>query len=83
MPRFMDVHSGLVGVTWEQVREEHRKDQAIEREEGVHFIRAWVDPKSGKAFCLSEGPSSDAVMRVHDRAGHPVTEIYEVSIDIE
>jgi hypothetical protein len=83
MPRFMDVHSRLVGVTREQVQEEHRKDQAIEREEGVHFIRAWADPKAGKAFCLSEGPSRDAVMRVHERAGHPTTEIYEVPIEIE
>ncbi len=83
MARFMDVHSGFVGVTREQLQEAHRKDQAIEREEGVHFIRAWADPKSGKAFCLSEGPSRDAVMRVHDRAGHPTTEIYEVPIDLE
>ena len=83
MPRFMDVHSGLVGVTREQVQEAHRKDQAIEREEGVRFIRGWADPKSGKAFCLSEGPSRDAVLRVHDRAGHPTTEIYEVPIDVE
>jgi hypothetical protein len=83
VPRFMDVHSGLVGVTPETVRAAHRKDQAIEREENVRFIRAWVDPKSGKAFCLSEAPSSDAVMRVHDRAGNPATEIYEVPIEIE
>jgi hypothetical protein len=83
MARFMDVHSGFVGVTREQLQEAHQKDQAIEREEGVHFIKAWADPKSGKAFCLSEGPSRDAVMRVHDRAGHPTAEVYEVPIDIE
>jgi hypothetical protein len=83
MPRFMDVHSGLVGVTREQVQEEHRKDQAIEGEEEVRFLRAWADPKTGKAFCLSEGPSRDAVLRVHERAGHPTAEIYEVPIDVE
>lgn len=83
MARFMDVHSGMVGVTREELQEAHRKDQAIEGEEGVHFIKAWADPKSGKAFCLSEGPSRDAVMRVHDRAGHPTTEVYEVPIDVE
>jgi hypothetical protein len=79
----MDVHSGMVGLTQEQLQEAHRKDQEIEREEGVRFIKAWADPKSGKAFCLSEGPSRDAVLRVHDRAGHPTTEIYEVPIDVE
>jgi len=83
MARFMDVHSGMVGLTREQLQEAHQKDQAIEREEGVRFIKAWADPKSGKAFCLSEGPSRDAVLRVHDRAGHPTTEIYEVPIDVE
>jgi hypothetical protein len=79
----MDVHSGLVGVTREQVQQEHRKDQEIEGQEGVHFIRAWADPERGKAFCLSEAPSRDAVLRVHQRAGHPTSEIYEVPIEIE
>lgn len=83
MARFMDVHSGLVGITRERLEEAHRKDQAIEHEEGVHFIRAWADPKSGKVFCLSDGPSMDAVARVHERAGHPTSEIYEVPIDVE
>lgn len=83
MARFMDVHSGFVGVTREQLEEAHRKDQAIEREEGVHFVKAWADPKSGKAFCLSEGPTREAVLKVHERAGHPTAEIYEVPIDVE
>jgi hypothetical protein len=83
MARFMDVHEGMVGVTREQLAEAHRKDQAIEREEGVHFVKAWADPTSGKAFCLSEGPDKAAVLRVHERAGHPTGEIYEVPIDIE
>lgn len=83
MARFMDVHSGFEGVTREQLMEAHRKDLAIERAEGVHFVKAWADPTSGKAFCLSDGPNKDAVLRVHERAGHPTTEIYEVSIDAE
>jgi hypothetical protein len=83
MARFMDVHSGFKGVTREQLTEAHRKDLAIERAEGVHFVKAWADPTSGKAFCLSDGPSKDAVLRVHELAGHPTTEIYEVPIDVE
>ncbi len=83
MGRFMDVHTGMQGVTREQLAEEHRKDQAIESKEGVHFIKAWADPKSGKAFCLSEGPSQEAVLKVHRAAGHPAAEIYEVPIDVE
>ena len=31
-------------------------------------------------FCLSEGPSKEAVMKIHERAGHPTVEVYEVSV---
>ncbi|HEY7174219.1 MAG TPA: SCO4226 family nickel-binding protein [Micromonosporaceae bacterium] len=82
MPQFMDVHSGFVGVTGDQLREAHDRDLAIENGEGVHFERAWLDPDSGKVFCLSTGPSKEAVLRVHERAGHPTTEIHEVSVEV-
>lgn len=83
MPKFMDVHSGFHGVTEEQLREAHERDLAIEDAEGVHFERAWLDPDSGKVFCLSSGPSKEAVLRVHEKAGHPTTEIYELPIEVE
>ena len=82
MAKFMDVHSGFVGVTEDQLKEAHDADLAIEHEEGVHFERAWLDPESGKVFCLSTGPSKEAVMRIHDRAGHPTTEVYELPIEL-
>jgi hypothetical protein len=82
MPKFMDVHSGFVGVTEAQLREAHERDLAIEGEEGVHFERAWLDPEAGKVFCLSSGPSRESVMRIHERAGHGTTEVYEVPVDI-
>jgi Protein of unknown function (DUF4242) len=82
MPKFMDVHSGFVGVTEEQLREAHERDLALEAEEGVHFERAWLDPEAGKAFCLSTGPSKESVMRVHERAGHGTAEVYEVPVEI-
>ena len=83
MPKFMDVHSGFVGVTENQLREAHERDLAIEETEGVHFERAWLDPDSGKVFCLSSGPSKEAVLRVHELAGHPTTEIYELPVEVE
>jgi hypothetical protein len=83
MARFMDVHTGMKGVTREQLRQEHQKDLDIERDEKVHFVKAWADPQSGKVFCLSEGPTKEAVLKVHERAGHPTDEIYEVPIAIE
>ena len=83
MAKYMDVHSGFVGVTEGQLREAHQRDLAIEGTEGVHFERAWLDPASGKVFCLSSGPSREAVLRVHEKAGHPTEEIYELSIEID
>jgi hypothetical protein len=81
MAQFMDVHSGFVGVTAEQLKEAHEADLAIEAA-GGHFERAWLDPESGKVFCLSTGPSKEAVMRVHERAGHPVSEVYELTVEV-
>jgi hypothetical protein len=62
MATFMDVHSGFVGVTAQQLKEAHERDLAIEADEGVQFNRAWLDPESGKVFCLSSGPTKEAVL---------------------
>lgn len=82
MAKFMDVHDGFIGVTEAQLAEAHQADLAIESEEGVHFERAWLDPESGKVFCLSSGPNKEAVMRIHERAGHPTDEVYELSVEL-
>lgn len=82
MATFMDIHTGFVGATAEDLQAAHNKDLAIEADEGVHFAQAWLDPVSGKAFCLSTGPNKEAVMRVHERAGHPTAEVYEVPIQV-
>jgi hypothetical protein len=82
MARFMDVHSGFVGVTAQQLKEAHERDLAIEADEGMHFERAWLDPESGKVFCLSIGPTKEALMRIHERAGHPTAEVYEIPVEV-
>jgi hypothetical protein len=82
MAQFMDVHSGFFGVTREQLAEAHGRDLEIEANEGVHFERAWLDPERGKVFCLAIGPTREAVMRVHERAGHPTSEVYELQVEV-
>jgi hypothetical protein len=82
MATFMDVHSGFFGVTAEQLGEAHGRDLAIEADEGVHFERAWLDPDTGKVFCLATGPSRESVMRIHERAGHPTGEVYELQVEV-
>ena len=83
MAKFMDVHSGFVGVTGPQLAEAHRRDLEIEDDEGVHFEHAWLDPEAGKVFCLATGPSREAIMRIHERAGHPTSEVYELSVEVD
>ncbi|GAA2117224.1 SCO4226 family nickel-binding protein [Streptomyces synnematoformans] len=80
MAEFMDVHHGMKGITSEQLQEAHRADLAVQGEEGVRFKQAWADPRSGEVYCLSEAPSAEAVMRVHERAGHPADEIHPVPL---
>ncbi|MDQ2688725.1 MAG: SCO4226 family nickel-binding protein [Chloroflexota bacterium] len=82
MARFMDVHDGFVGATREQIIEAHDADLAIEGDEGVHFEKAWLDAGAGKVFCLSTAPSKEAVMRIHERSGHPPAEVYEIGVEV-
>lgn len=78
--QFMDVHHGMVGITAEGLKEAHDADLAIQDEESVVFKQAWADPESGHVYCLSEGPSAEAVQRIHERAGHPADEIHPVPV---
>jgi hypothetical protein len=80
MPEFMDVHRGMEDISPEGLMEAHQADLAIQDDEKVNFKHAWADPKSGLAWCLSEAPSADAVMKIHERAGHPTDEVYPVPV---
>jgi Protein of unknown function (DUF4242) len=82
MATFMDVHNGFFGVSGEQLAEAHQRDLEIENDEGVHYERAWLDSESGKVFCLATGPSREAVMRIHERAGHPTPDVYEITAEV-
>ncbi|PYC77296.1 DUF4242 domain-containing protein [Streptomyces tateyamensis] len=82
MATFMDVHRGMTGITADQLTAAHQADLAIEKEENVHFKQAWADPDSGTVYCLSEGPSMEAVQRVHERAGHLADEIHPVPFTV-
>jgi len=76
----MDVHTGMVSVIPEALHEAHQADLAIRDEERVNFKHAWADPESGTVLCLSEAPDAEAVQRIHERAGHPYDQVYEVPV---
>jgi Protein of unknown function (DUF4242) len=82
MPQFMDVHREMTGITPEQLKQAHEADMAIQDTEGMDFKKAWADPKTGVVFCLSEGPSAEAVKKIHEKAGHPTDEVYEVPVQV-
>jgi hypothetical protein len=69
-------------MTREKLQEERERDLALQEFDGVRFLKAWADPASGHVFCLSEAPSPGAVLHVHELAGHPASEIYEVPIEV-
>ena len=82
MARYIDIHPGFLDATEEQLRAAHALRLAAQAAEGVRLERAWLDREFGRVFCLSTAPSKEAVMRVHDQAGQPVVEVYEVSDEV-
>jgi hypothetical protein len=82
MARFIDVHTGMHGITQEGLRAAYQADVEIQDEEGVEFQRAWADPDAGMIWCISEAPSADAIRRIHERSGHPATDVYPVPVEV-
>lgn len=63
---YIDVHHMEPGkVTYAAVQDAHKKDLAIEKKFGVHFIKFWVDEKEGNVYCLSTAPDSLSVRHTH------------------
>jgi hypothetical protein len=80
MPRYMDVHKKIKGVTVAAVAEAHKKDLEHQGKHGVKFLRYWVDEKSESVWCLVDAPDKDASNRVHEEAhGLLADEIHEVT----
>ena len=82
MPKYMDIHTGMVGITPEALKAAHEGDLAIQGEEDVSFDHAWADPVSGTVFCISTAPSADAVQKIHTRNGIPPAEIHEITMEV-
>ena len=82
MPLFMDVHTIEEGVSAKEVADAHARDVEVQGQYGVNYKNYWVDEKAGKVFCLATGPSKEAVMRIHERAGHPTPQVYEITAEV-
>ena len=79
MPKYMDIHKGVDGLTAEAIAGAHQKDLEIQERYGVKFLKYWFNEADGTVFCLSEAPNKEAAEAVH-REGHGLVadEIFEV-----
>jgi hypothetical protein len=79
MPKYMDFHKAIKGLTAEAVAGAHQKDLEIQGRYGVKYLNYWFNEADGTVFCLSEAPNKEAAEAVH-REGHGLVadEIYEV-----
>jgi hypothetical protein len=49
-------------------------------EDGVTWIHSYVTPDKKKSFCIYDAPTPEAIRRVAERNGLPVTGITEVRV---
>jgi class 3 adenylate cyclase len=68
MPMFMDVHDGLGDATMDDVADAHQRDLLVQDKYGVRYLSYWFNDPGGKAFCLVEAPTPDAVKACHKEA---------------
>src|ERR687884_310579 len=84
MPMFMDHHRHVEGLTAEAVADAHRKDEEIQDEYGVKYLKYWFNEKTGEVFCLAEAPNKEAAEAVHREAhglmAYEITEIKEGAV---
>src|SRR5215211_4129471 len=84
MPMFMDHHSHVEGLTAEAVADAHRKDEEIQDEYGVKYVKYWFNEDTGEVFCLAEAPNKEAAEAVHREAqglmADEITEVKEGSV---
>jgi hypothetical protein len=79
VPMFMDHHRHVEGLTAEAVADAHRKDEEIQGEYGVRYLKYWFNEDTGEVFCLAEAPNKEAAEAVHREAhGLVADEITEV-----
>ncbi len=79
MPRYMDRHKHIEGLTAEAVAEAHQRDLEVQHKHGAKALRYWFNEESGEVMCLFEAPSAEAAEAVHREAhGLMADEMVEV-----
>ena len=69
LPYFIDIHNAAGGsVTAAAVAGAHKKDMAVQKKYGVHFINYWVSEDKGWIFCLSQAAHPENIFNTHKAA---------------
>lgn len=67
MPIYMDLHIAP-GIKAKEIAEAHVKDLQIQDNYQCNCMTYWVDESNGRAFCLINAPSEEAVKNLHEKA---------------
>ncbi len=79
MPRYLDIHRNLKGMTLKDMQVAHAKDLKVQSKFGVEFLKLWFDEENGIAICLSNAPDREAPSKTHGEAhGFLPIETFEV-----
>ena len=68
MPRFIDIHEHVEGLTTEAVEKAHQADLETQEKYNVKYLRYWYDTGTSQVFCLIDAPDKEAAEAVHREA---------------
>src|SRR3989304_2650166 len=67
MPMYLDRHE-IGGATADDVAQAHVRDLEVQHKYGARYLTYWFDFNVGRAFCLAEAPSAEAMEAVQKEA---------------
>jgi Protein of unknown function (DUF4242) len=82
MPRYI-IERSVPAMTREQLDAVGKRSNAVLAEmSGIVWIRSYVSDADGKIYCEYDAPDREAIREHARRAGIPVDQIIEVSLEI-
>ena len=64
----MDRHYFGDSATWEDIKQAHEKDLALQDQFGVKMLTYWYDESRHTGFCLGETENKEDLVRLHEQA---------------
>ena len=79
MGLYMDRHYFSDSATWEEIKQAHEKDLALQGQFGVKMLTYWYDEERHIGFCLGEMDHKEDLIRLHEQAHDAIpNEVIEV-----